>query len=223
MPVLKACLFDLDGTLIDSLKDISVAVNKMLNTFGAPKHRMGEFKELIGDGMRQLVMRALPEALRTEAFINAGVRIYERHYLAAWNVNTKVYAGMAEVVAELRARGVRTGCITNKPHHLAHLCCAHFLPADSFEIVLGQRDAVARKPDPAGAREAAAALGVALAECAYVGDSGIDMDFARNAGMHGIGVTWGFRREAELVAHGAAQIIHRPQDLLALFPPEAGT
>ncbi len=214
MSSIKAYLFDLDGTLIDSLKDLASAVNRMLVEQGYPERDLALFPEYIGDGMRQLVSRALPESARTDAIIDCCLKSYQQQYQKGWHDQTIVYAGMQDVLDELKGRGLKIGCISNKPHHFTQLCCDHFFPADTFAVVLGQRDEVPRKPDPAGAHEAAALLGLTPADCAYVGDSGIDMAFAKNSGMRGIGVSWGFRSVAELQAHGADVIVHLPWDLL---------
>jgi phosphoglycolate phosphatase len=214
MSFIKAYIFDLDGTLIDSLKDLASAVNRMLVEQGYPERDLALFPEYIGDGMRQLVSRALPESARTEAIIDRCLGSYQQQYQNGWHDQTIVYAGMQDVLDELKGRGLKIGCISNKPHHFTQLCCDHFFPAGTFAVVLGQRDEVPRKPDPAGAHEAAALLGLTTADCAYVGDSGIDMAFAKNAGMRGIGVSWGFRSVAELQAHGADVIVHLPWDLL---------
>lgn len=216
MPALQAILFDLDGTLIDSLADLAAAVNRMLVQHGYPPREHEVFPKYIGDGVRQLVCRALPEEARTDAVIDLCLRDYQRHYETGWHDQTVVYEGMKEALQELQARGLKIGCISNKPHRFTNLCCDYFFPAETFGIVLGQRDEVPRKPDPAGAIEAAAALGVPVSQCAYVGDSGIDMAFAKNAGMFGIGVSWGFRSVEELRHHGAHVIVDLPSDLLKL-------
>lgn len=214
MSSLKAYIFDLDGTLIDSLKDLASAVNRMLVEQGYPERDLALFPEYIGDGMRQLVSRALPESARTDEIIDRCLSSYQQQYQNGWHDQTVVYAGMQDVLDELKGRGMKIGCISNKPHHFTKLCCDHFFPADTFAVILGQRDEVPRKPDPAGAHEAAALLGLTTADCAYVGDSGIDMAFAKNSGMRGIGVSWGFRSVAELQEHGADVIVNLPWDLL---------
>lgn len=215
MPALKAFLFDLDGTLIDSLADLAAAVNRMLVEHGYPERELEVFPRYIGDGVRQLVERALPEQARSKENIEACLRDYQRHYAEGWHDKTVVYAGIQELLTELKARGFKVGCISNKPHRFTTLCCDHFFPAGTFDVVLGQRDEVPRKPDPAGALEAAALMGVDVTECAYVGDSGIDMSFARNSGMTGIGVSWGFRSVEELRENGAALIVDHPVEILA--------
>lgn len=214
MSTLKAYIFDLDGTLIDSLKDLASAVNRMLVEQGYPERDLALFPEYIGDGMRQLVTRALPESARQDEIIDRCLSSYQQQYDSGWHDQTVVYAGMQDVLDELKGRGLKIGCISNKPHRFTQLCCDHFFPAGTFDVVLGQRDEVPRKPDAAGAHEAAAILGLSTADCAYIGDSGIDMAFAKNAGMRGIGVSWGFRSVSELQEHGADVIVNLPWDLL---------
>lgn len=214
MPSPKAFLFDLDGTLIDSLADLASAVNRMLVEHGYPERELAVFPQYIGEGVRQLVWRALPEQARTDEIIDTCLRDYQKHYADGWHDQTVVYEGMMETLTALKARGFKIGCISNKPHRFTTLCCDHFFPAGTFEVVFGQRDEVPRKPDPAAALEAAGILGLPVAECAYVGDSGIDMKFAQNAGMFGIGVSWGFRSVQELRENGAQAIVDHPRELL---------
>lgn len=215
-PSLQAFIFDLDGTLIDSLADLAGAVNRMLVEHSYPERKLAVFPEYIGDGVRQLVWRALPEYARTDEIIDNCLRDYQKHYADNWHDKTVVYDGMLETLSALRARGLKLGCISNKPHRFTTLCCDHFFPPGTFDVVFGQREHVERKPDPAGAIEAAALLNVDITQCAYVGDSGIDMSFAKNSGMYGIGVSWGFRSVDELNAHGAKVIVNRPVELLEI-------
>lgn len=195
----------MDGTLIDSLADLGEAVNRTLAELGFPGHEAGQYREYVGEGARRLVERALPEAARGDTvLVERALALYQQHYAACWHERTRVYEGMAELLADLVAAGVPLGVISNKPDAFTRLCVAHFLPDTPFALVLGQRDAVPRKPDPAAAFEAAAKLGLEAGACAYVGDSGVDMRFAAAAGMRGIGVTWGFRDREELEENGAA-------------------
>lgn len=217
MPALKALLFDLDGTLINSLADLASAINRMLAVKGYPAQPLEVFPKFIGEGMNKLVERALPETARDAATIEACLAEYMRQYDLCWHEQTAVYEGMHEVLAAAQAQGLRIGCISNKGHRFTQLCCAHFFPQVAWDVVFGQREGVPRKPDPAAAHEAAALLGVAVEECAYVGDSGIDMEFATRAGMLAVGVTWGFRSEAELRENGARRLFSRPGELLDLL------
>ncbi len=214
--MLKALLFDLDGTLLDSLADIAAAMNRMLAERGLPACDTDEIRRMVGDGMRQLVVRALPEDQHDEATVDACLAAYRGHYETLWQTATRPYEGIPELLDELRRRGFKLGVISNKAHRFTVPMTEHFFGSDGFAVVLGQRDEVPRKPDPAGALEAAALLGVTPAECAYVGDSGIDMEFAANSGMTGIGVTWGLRDAAELRAAGATHLVDTPAQVLAL-------
>jgi phosphoglycolate phosphatase len=214
--MLKALLFDLDGTLLDSLTDIAAAMNRMLAARGLPACDTDDIRRMVGDGMRQLVVRALPEERRDEATVDACLAAYRSHYETLWKTATRPYDGIPELLEELRRQGFKLGVISNKAHRFTLPMTGHFFGSDGFEVVLGQRDEVPRKPDPAAALEAAARLGVTPAECAYVGDSGIDMELAANSGMTGIGVTWGLRDAAELRAAGATHLVDTPAQVLAL-------
>ena len=205
---MKAVFFDLDGTLIDSLADLGQAVNRMLADLGLPGHPVEQCREYIGEGARRLVERALPVAFQgDEVLVERALGLYQMHYEAGWRDQTRVYPGMDEVVERLAQGGVKLGVISNKPHRFTQLCVAHFFPQAKFELVLGQREGVARKPDPAAAFEAAAWFGVEIEACCYVGDSGVDMAFAKAAGMRAIGVAWGFRDREELWKSGASEVV----------------
>jgi phosphoglycolate phosphatase len=213
---MKAFIFDLDGTLIDSLADIAEAVNRMLVERGYPRAPLTAFPRYIGDGVRPLVERALPpEKLATED-IDACVAEYQRHYNDTWKDATVPYTGIRETLSDLKERGMKLAVLSNKPDHFTKLCCSHFFPDAGFEVVLGARSNVPRKPHPQGAFDICEILGVTPAECVYVGDSGIDMELAVNAGMLPVGVRWGFRGEAELKAKGAREIVAHPDDLICL-------
>ena len=171
---------------------------------------------MVGDGMEKLVERALPESVREEKLILTCVEEYRAHYDTLWNAQTQPYEGIVEMLAALKGRGVKLGVISNKAHRFTVPMTEHFFGTEIFDHILGQRAEVPRKPDAAGAHEMAAVLGVDVTACAYVGDSGIDMAFAQNAGMLGIGVSWGFRSVEELREHGARIIVDYPRELLAL-------
>ena len=211
-----AVLFDLDGTLIDSLADLGEAVNRMLAELGYPGHPEAAYREFIGEGARRLVERALPASARAEAaLVERALERYQAHYAACWHERTQVYPGLRELLTELASAGVRLGVISNKPDAFTRLCVAHFLPETPFAVVLGQRDSVPRKPDPAAAHEAAATWGGTAERCVYVGDSGVDMRFAQAAGMRGVGVAWGFRDREELWENGAAVVVEEAGALRA--------
>lgn len=216
MPLLKAFIFDLDGTLIDSLADIAESINRMLDGRGYPRCEANDFKQMVGDGMEKLVERALPEAVRSEELIRVCVEEYRARYDTLWDSQTRPYAGIVEMLAELKGRGVRLGVISNKAHRFTVPMTEHFFGTTVFDHILGQRTEVPRKPAPDGAHEMAAFLGLQTNEMAYVGDSGIDMAFAKSSGMRAVGVRWGFRSEAELLEHGAEVLISQPAELFDL-------
>ncbi len=216
MPTLKAFIFDLDGTLIDSLADIAESINRMLDARGYPRCEQEVFKQMVGDGMEKLVERALPEHARSEELIKICVEEYRAHYDTLWNAQTRPYDGIVAMLAELKGRGLKLGVISNKAHRFTVPMTEHFFGTAVFDHILGQRAEVQRKPDAAGAHEMAAILGLQTNEMAYVGDSGIDMEFAKNSSMQAIGVRWGFRSEAELKECGADVLISHPAELFDL-------
>ncbi|TDU66162.1 phosphoglycolate phosphatase [Prosthecobacter fusiformis] len=215
--MLKAFIFDLDGTLINSLADIAESINRMLDARSYPRCDIEIFKQMVGDGMEKLVERALPAAHRNSELIRICTEEYRTLYNTLWQQQTLPYDGIVPALDSLRANGLKLGVISNKAHRFTVPMTEHFFGPGSFDIILGQRQEVPHKPDPAGALEAAASLGISIHECAYVGDSGIDMQFAKSAGMLAIGVDWGFRSVQELTENGADHIISQPGELLEIF------
>ncbi len=213
---MKAFIFDLDGTLINSLEDLADAVNLMLVEHGYPQRPLELFPQFIGEGVQKLVEQALPPEAKTSVNLAALVADYQRYYEATWKNKSRPYEGIADVLKTLRQRGLKIAVLSNKPHHFTQLCCDEFFSVGSFDAVLGARDGVPRKPHPQAAHELASQLGVSTSDCAYIGDSGLDMQFAVNAGMLPIGVLWGFRSEDELRENGAQHLISRPDELLGL-------
>lgn len=214
---MKALIFDLDGTLIDSLDDIAESINRMLAARGYPRCETEVFRQMVGDGMEKLVERALPGHARTPEMIRTCTEEYRSLYDTLWNHQTQPYPGIDSLLDELSARGIRLGVISNKAHRFTVPMCDHFFGAGRFNAVLGARDAVPRKPAPDAGLEMAKQLGLTPADCAYVGDSGIDMAFARACGMTAIGVRWGFRDEAELLSCGAYHLVSQPGEILELL------
>lgn len=213
-PTYRAVLFDLDGTLLDTLDDLGDSINRALVRLGFPTHGRESFRYFVGEGARMLVERALPEDRRDAATAEAALRAYREEYRTGWNIKTRIYDGIPELLDTLTARGIALGILSNKPHEMTLQCVQGYLARWSFGVILGQRDHVARKPDPAGAREAAAALQVAPAEVLYLGDTATDMQTARAAGMFAVGAAWGFRPVQELQEHGAHAIVQHPRDVL---------
>jgi phosphoglycolate phosphatase len=211
---IRAVIFDLDGTLLDTLADIATAANEVLAGRGFETHSLDQYRIFVGEGVSILFSRALPPAARTDETISDCVSLFREQYDQQWNVRTRHYTGVPELVASLRERRLPTAVLSNKPHEFTLRCVEHYFPAHSFDVVFGAREGVPRKPDPAGALEIAERLRVPVAGCAYVGDSSIDMRTALAAGMHPVGALWGFRSREEIVAGGAEVLLEQPLDFL---------
>jgi phosphoglycolate phosphatase len=221
-PIHRAVVFDLDGTLLDSLADIGDAANSVLARFGFRTHALAEYRQFVGEGVAVLFQRALAPDQSQGDTVARCVNEFQIAYGRNWNVRTKPYAGISELLDALTVRGLKIAVLSNKPHEFAQQCVRHYFGATPFEVVFGAREGVGRKPDPAGALEIAGRLGIAADEVVYVGDSGVDMETARNAGMHPIGAAWGFRSVDELRAAGAANILSEPLDLLSFLDRSRG-
>ena len=211
-----AVIFDLDGTLVDTLEDIGDAMNRVLAAEGVPAHGYDDYRYLIGRGLWNLAAQALPPERRDEGTVT---RCYERmvaDYSLHSLVRTRPYDGVPELLRGLRDLGLPLAVFSNKSHDLTLTIVEAILEPAHFVEVRGAVTGVPLKPDPAVALELAAALGVAPALVAYVGDSNVDMQTAKAAGMPAVGASWGFRTAEELLAHGADVVIGRPGELLAL-------
>ncbi|MGZ0163058.1 MAG: HAD family hydrolase [Planctomycetales bacterium] len=213
----KAVIFDLDGTLLDTLADIGNAANDVLAERGHPTHNLEAYRHFIGDGVATLFQRILPEGLPTPKLIFECVSEFAVSYGRRWNENSQLYPGIADLLDELVRQNVPIAILSNKPHDFVGVCVAEFLSAWPFDPVLGQREGIPRKPDPAGVMEVAESLKVAPEECVYVGDSSVDMLTAKNSGAFAVGVAWGFRPVDELVEYGASRILDSPSDLVELL------
>jgi phosphoglycolate phosphatase len=216
MTQFDAVLFDLDGTLLDTLRDIGDACNRVLVERGYPPHPIDAYRYLVGDGARMLWARALPESHRDDATIETCLAAYIQEYARGWNVNTQPYEGIGEMLDALVERGLKLAVLSNKPHPFTVQCVDTFLARWQFHAVRGQSDAFPRKPDPASARHVAQQLGTTPDRVCYVGDTATDMQTATAAGMYPVGVLWGFRERDELEANGAKRIIAHPRELLPL-------
>jgi phosphoglycolate phosphatase len=210
-------LFDLDGTLIDSLADIADAANRVLVSREFPPHPRDAYRGFIGEGVPTLFARALPEGAGTPERIAACAEGFRAEYADAWHAATRVYDGIPELLDAIVARGLKLAVLSNKPDAFTKDCVRHYLDRWPFAPVYGDRAGVARKPDPAGALAIAAELGCAPGAVLYVGDSSVDMTTARRAGMPAAGVSWGFRSADELREHGAGAVIDHPAELLPIL------
>ncbi len=209
-------IFDLDGTLVDTLEDIADAMDRVLAREGAPGHSYESYRYFIGHGIRNLVKQALPAELRSAERIE---RCYARmleDYGAHPLVKTRPYEGVPEVVRALRAEGLPLAVHSNKADAPTRAIVGAFFATADFAVVAGARPDAPLKPDPAVALQIAARLGASPGRVAYVGDSLVDMQTATAAGMIAVGAAWGFRTRGELEENGAHAVIEAPLDLLAL-------
>jgi phosphoglycolate phosphatase len=214
----KAILFDLDGTLLDSVEDIADSVNEVLRKFGFPIHSLEAYKYFVGDGMSVLAERVLPkEKSSDKVLVCQFVNEVKKEYNVRWNRNTKPYADIPELLVQLAERNILTAVLSNKPDDFTRMMIRYFFPDHHFRIVLGSREGFPRKPDPRAALEIAHDLGISSSECIQLGDTGTDMMSAQNSGMYGVGVSWGFRSREELQKHGAHHILEKPLELLLLL------
>lgn len=214
--MLKAVLFDLDGTLADTLTDLATSVNHALSHFGFPTHETEKYKYFVGNGMSVLVTRVLPEDKRDKK-THAEVKTeFLSHYAKHYADNTRVYSGLPEVVSTLKEKGIKVAVVTNKAHAAAIDVVKKLYP-DTFDIVLGQKEGVPTKPAPDMPLEVMRQLGVKPEECAFVGDSGPDAATGVNCGAVPIGVLWGFRAADELRENGAKYLAATPKELLSVI------
>lgn len=214
----RAVVFDLDGTLVDTLEDLAESANETLRALEAPIHPIHAYRQMVGGGIRRLLERALPEGRRDEATVVAALERMRTIYGARWAQVSRPYPGIPELLDALSARGVPMAVLSNKPHEFTVEMVQALLQRWSFGAVYGARADVPLKPDPTGALAVAELLGEPPALCAYLGDSDVDMFTARRAGMLAVGAAWGFRGAAELRAAGAELVIDEPTALMSLFP-----
>jgi len=219
-PRIKAAIFDLDGTLLDTIEDITAASNRVLAARGLAPFSIDETKLLVGEGIEEMIRRAFASRgvnVLSDADIAAIVQDYRREYQACWREHSRAYDGIAELLAELTRRDTKTAVLSNKSDIYTGRMTSALLPAHRFDIVRGARPGVPLKPDPAPALALAAELGVEPGACAFVGDTDVDMGTARAAGMFPVGALWGFRTADELRRSGAAALIASPAGLLDLI------
>jgi phosphoglycolate phosphatase len=215
----RAVIFDLDGTLLDTIDDLADAMNAALTAHGLPQRPdVNEHKYMVGDGVLNYVLRALPEDRRGDRrLVEALTKTYRANYFAGWKNKTRPYDGVIELVDALRNRGIRLAVLSNKPDDTTKLTVRQFVGPEHFDLVRGATEGVPLKPDPAAALAIANELGISPEQFAYVGDTATDMKTAVNAGMYPIGALWGFRKADELLAAGAAALAEKPIDVLRCF------
>lgn len=198
---MKLAIFDLDGTLLDTIADLAAATNFALSQYGLPTHNEEEYKFFVGNGINKMFERALPEDKRNEEYIMKIRSQFVPYYDAHNSDLSRPYPGMVELLNELQKNNIAIGVASNKYQKAAVKLVLQFFPGIDFALILGQREGVPSKPDPTIAYEIIEHTGIAKEETVYIGDSCVDMQTGKNAGVTTVGVSWGFRPKAELESY----------------------
>ncbi len=214
---IKAVLFDLDGTLLDTLRDLAEAMNFVLRSRNLPEHPLEKYRYYVGEGATILVKKALPDNMRDPETVQEILKEYLDRYSKKWDIHTRPYPGIPDLLDRLQGEQIILTILSNKMHDFTLQCTRKFLGKWDFARVYGERPPIPRKPDPAGALKIAKELKIKPENFIYLGDTAIDMKTANRAGMFPVGVTWGFRPKEELIDAGAEAIIEAPEELYSLI------
>lgn len=212
---IKGVLFDLDGTLLDTLEDIAVCMNRILKRHGFPRHDTGAYRFFVGDGVDMLVRRAVAPS-DDEKKISRCASEFRKQYHHGWNRTTRPYDGITAMLEKLQSMRLFLAVLSNKPHRTTIDMVRHYFPGQHFTVCMGQ-GAFPRKPDPQAALYIASVMGIKPQECLYAGDSGTDMETAAAAGMPSLGVLWGFREKSELGEKGAQWVADTPDEVVNII------
>jgi phosphoglycolate phosphatase len=214
----SAVLFDLDGTLLDTLTDLAEAMNSVLLRFNLPVHNIEDYKYFVGDGIENLVKRAIPQTfLNNEKLIKESIILMKKEYELNWNKTTKPYDGIIPLLNNLKEMNIITAVLSNKPDNFTKRIIKKMFIGHDFKSVIGAGAEFPNKPDPSGALFTAEFLKIKPEGFIYLGDTNTDMLTAVNAGMFPAGALWGFRTKEELIASGAKKVIDKPLDLIKIF------
>jgi phosphoglycolate phosphatase len=214
----QAVLFDLDGTLLDSLADLADSMNTVLAANGMPVHATELFRLFVGDGVENLVRRSLPDTSRDNAaLVRRFAASMREEYAKSWNKKTVPYPGVSELLERLKGLGVKLAVLSNKPHAFVDKVLRYYFNHVSFDAAFGEQPAFPRKPDPTAALEISRILAVPPARFLYLGDSNTDMHTAKGAGMLPVGALWGFRTAEELREAGAERLVGDPLEVISLL------
>jgi len=212
---IQATIFELDGTLVDTLEDITRCVNRSLKRMGEPLRSQDEVRTMVGDGVKTLCQRALTKALPERI---SEMVMHVRHYYSENPIETAApYEGIIDLLEKLHSMGIRMSVLSNKPHNLTQSIICRMFNKKLFDQVLGQREGFPMKPDPRGALWIAKELNLSTSDLLYIGDSEIDMQTGLAAGVQTIGVTWGFRSADELRSAKASYVANHPREILEVI------
>lgn len=213
----RVIIFDLDGTLLDTLEDIAISANFALTTLGFDAQPTYKYRYFVGEGVFKLFENIFATNPQNQETIHKAVTLFESYYAQQFNQNTKLYDGIRKMLSFLQKRRFKLAILSNKPDSFTKLCAIKYLREWKFDVVYGAREGVPRKPHPKGALDIVELLGVKPEECYYLGDTMIDMQTANSAGMIALGALWGFREEAELREHGAEYVMKTPSEVIKLL------
>ena len=213
----SAIIFDLDGTLLNTIDDLANSMNFVLAQHGFPIHKFEQYKLFIGNGMEKLTRRVLPKECTDENFIKTFLEDFQNQYGKTWHNFTKPYPGIEELLENLEARGIRMSVLSNKSDQFTQIIIDYYFGLNHFDFVYGAREGVPKKPDPTGALEIINGSKLKPSDFLYLGDSGVDMQTANAAGIYALGATWGFRKRDELIDNGAKKLIHNPSEITDLI------
>ena len=214
--MIKLVIFDLDGTLLNSLEDLADSCNYLLRKYGFPEHPLDSYRYFVGDGIRKLVERVLPEEKRQKAFVEQFFQEMVAYYDIHKEDKTMPYPGIVETLETLQKQGVMLGVASNKVNKAMMPLMEHYFPTIQFTCVLGQREGIPVKPNPQIVFDIMKVAKVTAEEALYVGDTDVDMDTAHGAGIKAVGALWGYRDRQELTEHHAEYIIAKPMELVEL-------
>ena len=209
---LKAYIFDLDGTLLDTLVDLAASCNYALDSCGMPVRSIDEVRRFVGNGVRMLMVRAVPNGEENPAFEQA-LELFRKHYLVHGQDHTAPYPGVVDMLVRLRSQGLKIAVVSNKFDAATKQLCDYYFP-NLVDVAIGEREGICRKPAPDTVHEAMKQLGITHQEAIYVGDSDTDILTAKNACLPCVSVTWGFRDRQFLLDHGATTLISSPEELI---------
>ncbi len=218
----KLIIFDLDGTLLDTLEDLAGSVNFALQQYNFPLHPVDAYRFMVGNGVNKLLERALPVEHRNQDMVQMLKQDFLKHYFAHSEELTRTYPGISKLVEKLYIEGYRLAIASNKMHGATLALTQRFFPEIKFSVILGQREGVPVKPDPAIVEDILKVTGIEKEKVLYVGDSGIDVATAYNAKIDFAGVLWGFRPRGELEAVGAKTFVENADELYELISYKRG-
>lgn len=206
-------IFDLDGTLLNTIADLAASCNHALRLNNMPEHSIDDVRRFVGNGVKKLMERAIPNGMDNELFEKTYAD-FRQHYLEHSLDTTRPYDGINDVLAQIKAKGKKMAVVSNKFYAATQELCRHFF-GEYVSVAIGERDDIRRKPAPDTVNEALRQLGVDMENAVYIGDSDVDIATARNSSMPCISVLWGFRDKDFLIEHGATTFAEKPSDLLS--------